>query len=209
MDLLDELFPGIEDLEDEGVPVWKDRSRPWSIISEKAELISQIKSKTEDSDGIFIHEDAIIGDFVRIEGPSFIGPGSEIRHGAYIRKGSWICGGAVVGHASEIKGSILLPGSKAPHFNYVGDSIIGIGTNLGAGVITANMRNDKKNIFLGSPKYRIDSGTNKMGAIVGNDVSIGCNSVLNPGSIVYPGLAFPPLTVISGEVKTSKGKGSI
>tara|TARA_B100000579_G_scaffold350999_1_gene304950 strand:- start:1325 stop:1990 length:666 start_codon:yes stop_codon:yes gene_type:complete len=206
--MLTSLFPGIREFEGTGVPVWKDESRPWSIITENGELASQIAKVSDSTDGIFIHEDAIIGDFVRIEGPSFIGPRAEIRHGAFIRGGSWICEGAVVGHASEIKGSILLPWSKAPHFNYVGDSIIGIRVNLGAGVITANMRNDRKSIFLRSGESRIDSGTRKLGAIVGDNVSIGCNSVLNPGTIVFPGLSFPPLTAISGEVKTSNGVDS-
>ena len=206
--MLTSLFPGLREFEGRGIPVWKDESRAWSIITENGELASQIMRVSDSTDGIFIHKDAIIGDFVRIEGPSFIGPGAEIRHGAYIRGGSWICEGAVVGHASEIKGSILLPGSKAPHFNYVGDSIIGVRVNLGAGVITANMRNDRKRIFLRTAKSRIDSGTRKLGAIVGDNVSIGCNSVLNPGTIIYPDLCFNPLTVISGEVKTSSGVDS-
>jgi len=199
MSLLNTLFPRLGDFEESEVPTWENPDRPWEIINEEMGLlIPQILEKSVDGNGIFIHQDANVGDFVRIEGPCYIGKGAEIRHSAYIREGSWICEGALVGHSTEIKGSILLPGAKAPHFNYVGNSIIGVGANLGAGVITANMRNDKGNVFLRFSGSRVDTGTRKMGAMVGDGVSVGCNSVLNPGSIIFPDSSFPPGSIISG-----------
>ena len=202
MSLLREIFPGLDEFYGEGVPIWDDEEAPWTVISGNGDIQSQIMELTGEDDGVFIHPDAKIGDFVRIEGPSYIGRGAEIRHSAFIRGGSWICQEAVVGHSSEIKESILMPRAKAPHFNYVGNSIIGVDANLGAGVITANMRNDKKNVLLWISGERIDSGANKLGAIIGDGVSIGCNSVLNPGSVISPSLSFPPGSIISGEVNS-------
>ena len=149
MEMLEIFFPGLSELSNEKLPVWRDLSAPWKILSYgESGLLSQMEEMLSEKESVFIHPNAIIGDSVRIEGPCYIGPGAEIRHSAYLRKGSWICSGALVGHSSEIKNSILLPGSKAPHFNYVGDSILGIGANLGAGVKLSNVRNDRREILV-------------------------------------------------------------
>ena len=93
----------------------------------------------DDSKGpVFVHDEAYIGPYVRIEGPAYVEAGAEIRHGAYLRPGSYVCSGCVVGHSSEIKNTLMMPGSKAPHFNYVGDSILGSNSNLGAGAKTVS-----------------------------------------------------------------------
>ena len=110
-----------------------------------------------------------IGPSVHIEGPSYIA--GEVRHGAYVRSHSWICRDAVVGHATEIKHSLLLPGAKAPHFNYVGDSILGTGVNLGAGCKLSNLRNDGRHIRIHN--LSMDTGLRKFGAILGEGVQIG------------------------------------
>jgi len=196
-----ELFPSLVDAE--GSPVFPN-GPVWEILNPNSEfsLKSQLRKLVEDQkDEIIIHESARIGKNVEIEGPAYIGPGAEVRHGAYIRPFSWICSGAVVGHASEVKHSILLPGSKAPHFNYVGDSILGEGVNLGAGCKLSNLRNDGRTILLreGNTGEKMgDSGLRKFGAILGENVQIGCNAVTNPGVILGIGCNVWPNVTVSG-----------
>ena len=202
MGLLQTLFPGLMGADAQAVPLWEDSDAPWSILSETANgLVSQIGDLGEHSDGIFIHSSATIGEFVRIEAPCYVGANAEIRHAAYLRKGSWISDGAVVGHATEIKNSVLLPGSKAPHFNYVGDSILGMGVNLGAGAKLSNMRNDGREVKVtlrdGS---RVDTGSRKVGALVGDGSHLGCNVVTNPGTIIEPGSLINPNETLGGYV---------
>jgi len=199
VDLLGYLYPGLAECELAGVPDWSDLEHPWEILQEGENgLLAQI-SRILGEDGVFIHESAKIGKFVHIEGPSFVGPNAEIRHSSYLRKGSWICEGALVGHSSEIKNSILLPGAKAPHFNYVGDSILGFGSNLGAGVKLSNVRNDRRNVLVTvKDGSRIDSGSYKMGALVGDGSQIGCNAVTNPGTIIPPKSMVEPNKTVSG-----------
>ena len=155
----------------------------------------------DEENQIFIHETAIISDDVTIEGPAYIGSEAEIRPGAYIRPFSWICHKAVVGHCSEIKHSILLPGAKAPHFNYVGDSILGMDVNLGAGCKLSNLRNDGRNIILRDGKTGEiigESGLRKFGAILGERTQIGCNVVTNPGVILGPKCNVWPNVTVNG-----------
>tara|TARA_B100000029_G_scaffold161656_1_gene157642 strand:- start:178 stop:798 length:621 start_codon:yes stop_codon:yes gene_type:complete len=200
MDLLNSLFPGVSDSEYDSVPVWEDGEKPWKILSSgEWGIFSQIMSLVESEEGVFIHPSAVIGECVKIETPCYIGKNCEIRHSAFLRKGSWICEGAVVGHSTEIKNSVLLPGSKAPHFNYVGDSILGFGVNLGAGTKLSNVRNDLRNVILtmrdGS---RVETGLRKMGSLIGNDSQIGCNVVTNPGSILEPNSMVAPNKTVNG-----------
>lgn len=135
---------------------------------------------------------------VVIEGPVWIGRDVEIRPGAYIRGGAWIGDRAVVGANVEIKCAILLPGAHAPHLNYVGDSILGSGVNLGAGTILSNFRHDGDEIRIPSDGGHLSTGRRKLGAILGDGVLTGCNSVLHPGCIVgrgtqiYPGVQLRP-----------------
>jgi NDP-sugar pyrophosphorylase family protein len=143
---------------------------------------------------VHIVDGSLIGPSVHIEGPSYIA--GEVRHGAYVRSHSWICRGAVVGHATEIKHSLLLPGAKAPHFNYVGDSILGNGVNLGAGCKLSNLRNDGRNIRIHN--LNVDSGLRKFGAILGENVQIGCNAVCNPGTVLGPNCNVWPNVTVSG-----------
>jgi len=134
---------------------------------------------------------------VVLEGPLYIGRDVEIRPGAYVRGGVWIGDGCVVGANTEIKRAILLPGAKAPHLNYVGDSILGAGVNLGAGTILSNFRHDGREVRIGRAATAggaIGSGRRKLGAVLGDGVLTGCNCVLHPGVVVgrdtqiYPGV---------------------
>ncbi len=202
--LFDEIFPGFCDLNNTRVPYFTDRSSPWSILSAGDNgLISQLMSIDGADNGIFIHPDARIGEYVRIEGPCYIGAKAEIRHSAYLRRGSWICEEAVVGHSSEVKNSLLLPGSKAPHFNYVGDSILGMGVNIGAGVKLSNVRNDRKEVAVRLANgERVDTGLLKLGALIGDGSQLGCNVVTNPGTIIAPSSMISPNETISGWFET-------
>lgn len=199
MELLSRLFPGLSDFEDEGIPSWDGFNYPWEILSsDENGLIAQIEVIVGEN-GIFIHDSAKIGDSVSIEGPCYIGPRAEIRHSAYLRRGCWICQDTVVGHSSEVKNSILLPFSKAPHFNYVGDSILGLGVNLGAGVKLSNVRNDRGEIpIITMEGGRMGSGMKKLGALIGDESQLGCNVVTNPGAIISPGIKIGPNETVSG-----------
>ncbi len=130
-----------------------------------------------------------------IQGPAYIGDGVVVRHGAYLRENVIMLPGSVLGHASEAKNSLFLPGAHAPHFNYVGDSILGQSVNLGAGTILSNLgilsqkdpqSGKRPSIILTIDGQQFDTGLAKMGAILGDNVQTGCNAVLNPGSLVGP-----------------------
>ena len=200
MSLLFSIFPQLNDWEGGDIPKWSEGRFPWQILEKDEDsLKSQITKLIVNESDVFIHPNASIGDFVTIEGPSFIGSNAIIRSGAYLRGGSWICEGALVGHCSEIKNSVLLPNSKAPHFNYVGDSVVGFGANLGAGVKLSNVRHDKSDIAVSlEDGTRIDSKLSKFGALVGDGAKIGCNAVTNPGAIIAPGAMIPPNLTVSG-----------
>ena len=147
---------------------------------------------------VMIELGAIIEPSTHFIGPCFVGKGATIRHGAYIRENAWICSSALVGHASEVKHSILLPGAKAPHFNYVGDSILGKAVNLGAGVKLSNLRNDGAEVFLRIGNARRSSGLRKFGAILGEGCQLGCNAVTNPGTILGRNSTVWPNVTVTG-----------
>ena len=154
---------------------------------------------------VIVEATALIEVGAHLIGPCYIGPKAEIRHGSYVRGFSWICSEAVVGHASEIKHSVLLPGAKAPHFNYVGDSILGKGVNLGAGTKISNLRNDGGEVQLRIHRERVGSGLRKFGAILGEGCQLGCNSVTNPGVILgCNSVVWPNVTVTGVHAADSK-----
>lgn len=149
---------------------------------------------------VHIEDGAVIEENTFIQGPTFIAAGAEVRFGAYIRGDVYVGAKAVVGHDTEVKHSLLLPGAKAAHFAYVGDSILGRDVNLGAGTKCANVRVDmgKQNLMLTIDGTRYDSGVRKFGAIMGNGVSIGCNSVTNPGTLIGRECLIYSLASMSG-----------
>jgi len=144
---------------------------------------------------IVIEEGAVVEPGAYIVGPAYIGRGAAVRHGAYVRENVILLAGAVLGHASEAKNALFLPGAHAPHFAYVGDSILGQGVNLGAGTKLSNLGilSEKDEATGRRPTIRLtiedveyDTGLTKFGAILGDDAQTGCNAVLNPGCIVGP-----------------------
>jgi len=201
MSLLRSIFPCLNDLSDSVIPKWGNEDAPWEILDDSEEdgIEGQLSKLIEGEGTIFIHPSARVSESAMIEGPCYVGPDAEIRHCAYLRRGSWICRGSIVGNSSEIKNSVLLPGAKAPHFNYVGDSIVGSNANLGAGVKLSNVRNDRALISVVSfDGGRIETELVKMGALVGDGSQIGCNAVTNPGSLIAPNSMIKPNETVTG-----------
>ena len=142
---------------------------------------------------VYIGEGTVIEPGAMIKGPAWIGRNCEVRHGAYIRENVLVGDGAVLGNSCEFKNCLLFDGAQVPHFNYVGDSILGHKAHLGAGVILSNVRLDHAEVEVTcTDGTRVGSGLRKFGAIVGDFAEIGCNSVLNPGSIIgRHGMVYP------------------
>lgn len=149
-----------------------------------------------DPDRISIGEGSVVEPGAYIHGPCIIGDHCTVRHGAYIR-GDFICGNhCVIGHDTEIKHSIFLDGVHAAHFAYVGDSILGNHVNLGAGTKCANLKLDRTNVMIYCNNEKVDTGLRKLGAILGDHVQTGCNSVTNPGTIMgRHAICYPNVTV--------------
>ncbi len=145
---------------------------------------------------VYIGRDTVIEPGAYIKGPAWIGDGCQIRHGAYIRENVIVGAGSVVGNSCEIKNSILFNGCQVPHFNYVGDSILGAKAHLAAGVIVSNLKLAGDEITLRVEGETIATGLRKFGALIGDHVDVGCNVVINPGSIIgrhsliYPSIAW-------------------
>ena len=182
-----------------------DSERPWSLLGQALEALlrrlpsSRFASKISPDvhligDRIVIESGVRLAPGVVLEGPLYLGEGTVVRPGAYVRGGCWIGARCVVGANTEIKHSIFLEGANAPHLNYVGDSILGRGCNLGAGTVLSNFRHDGTEISIPQETGPLPTGRRKLGAILGDDVQTGCNSVLHPGTIVgaatqiYPGV---------------------
>lgn len=153
---------------------------------------------TEIAPGVFAANDAKISDKATLIGPTIIGHNTEIRPGAYIRGSVIIGDGAVIGNSTEIKNAIIFDGAQLPHYNYVGDSIIGYKAHMGAGAIISNFRLDHENISIKSDGEKINTGLRKMGVLLGDRAEIGCNSVICPGSIIGSGCVVYPLSRVSG-----------
>ncbi len=147
---------------------------------------------------VYLGEGTVVEPGAYIRGPAWIGKNCEIRHGAYLRENVIAGDGCVLGNSSEFKNCVLLSGAHAPHFNYVGDSILGKEVNLGAGVILSNYRLDGQVIRVRKQGHLIETGLRKFGAVVGDRASVGCNAVLNPGSLVAPGARILPGTIWTG-----------
>ena len=170
-----------------------------SIILEKTKSLSPEKYIKTDT-GAYISKLATVDASAKIIGPAIICDYAEIRHSAYIRGDAIIGEHCVIGNSTEIKNAILFDFVQVPHFNYVGDSILGYKSHFGAGVIASNVRIDKRSVSIRLENEKIETGFRKLGAIVGDGVEVGCNSVLCPGTIIERGVKIHPLSVIKGVV---------
>lgn len=209
-----ERFPALWDPErNEFLDLFEKATQPWDVLKYLDDYLAQKFTELEGPrvltyvpDGvhlegpIFIGEGCVIEEGAYVRGPAWIGRGCEIRSGCYIRGGVIAGSGAVLGHASEFKHCVLLGMAQAPHFNYVGDSVLGWHAHIGAGVILSNFRLDGKAVPVRAldSRERIDSGLPKFGALIGDECEIGCNTVLNPGTIVGEKSFVMPLSLLSG-----------
>lgn len=187
-------------------PLLSSVTYPWEALAKIKDFILELgKTLSKDeyyspAEGIWIAKDASVAPSAVINAPCIIGKGAEIRHCAFIRGSAIVGEGAVVGNSCELKNSILFDKVQVPHFNYVGDSILGYKSHMGAGSITSNVKSDKTNVTIAVGSEKILTGLRKMGAILGDEVEVGCNSVLNPGTVVGKNSNVYPLSNVRGYV---------
>lgn len=179
---------------------------PWEALDSLGDFILALgptlpeEAYAQPSPGVWIAKDAKVASSAAFFAPCIIGRKTEVRPGAFIRGQVLVGDGAVVGNSTEIKNAILFDGVQVPHFNYVGDSILGYKAHLGAGAITSNIKSDKTPVILRDGEKEIPTGRKKLGAMVGDFVEVGCNSVLNPGSVLGPRSSVYPLSRVRGLV---------
>lgn len=179
---------------------------PWEVLGKIKNEILRIGASlpTEEYDkvgeDIWIAKTAKVASTASINGPAIIGKNAEIRHCAFIRGSAIVGEGAVVGNSTELKNVILFNKVQVPHYNYVGDSILGYKSHMGAGSITSNVKSDKTLVAVHSGDLSIETGLKKFGAILGDHVEVGCNSVLNPGTVIGRNANVYPLSMVRGYV---------
>ena len=182
---------------------------PWEVLplikSFILEIIPTLGSEYKEiSENVFVHESVKIAEKAVINGPTIICKGVDVRPGAFIR-GSVIVGeNCVIGNSTEVKNAIIFNNSQCPHYNYVGDSILGEYAHTGAGVILSNFKSDGSNVKVRDNNEVIETGLRKFGAILGNHADIGCNSVLFPGTIIGENTNVYPLTRVRGVIGSNK-----
>ncbi len=186
--------------------IFKDATYPWEVLPKIEEFIINL-GKTLDKDeyeekgeNIWIAKSAKVAPTAYIAGPTIIGRNAEIRHCAFIRGKAIVGEGAVVGNSTELKNVILFNKVQVPHYNYVGDSILGYKSHMGAGSITSNVKSDKKLVIVKNGKEQIETGLKKFGAMLGDEVEVGCGSVLNPGTVIGKHTNIYPLSSVRGVV---------
>ncbi len=179
---------------------------PWEVLSGISDMIIEIgktlspEEYTNPSENVWIHKTAAVFPTAYIGAPCIIGAYTQIRHGAFIRGSALVGDGCVVGNSVELKNVILFDGVQVPHYNYVGDSILGYMSHMGAGSITSNVKSDKTKVIVRTGDKAIETGLKKMGAMLGDYVEVGCNSVLNPGTVIGKGSNIYPLSSVRGVV---------
>lgn len=196
----------------------KKSTYPWDVLDSIKSFTLYIGKKLDPnlfdnpSDGIWIAKSASVAPTAHIGSPCIIDAGAEIRHCAYIRGSAIVGKDAVVGNSCELKNCILFDKVQVPHFNYVGDSILGFRSHMGAGAVTSNVKSDKTLISVKSHDEMIETGRKKLGAILGDNVEVGCNSVLCPGAIIGKSSNIYPLSRVRGVVPPNsiyKSSGNI
>lgn len=200
----------IENLYDLRETIAKDlfegKTYPWEILPLMKEFIIKLGNTLDPEaydkigDDIWVAKSASIAPTVSLNGPCIIGKNAEIRQCAFIRGSAIVGEGAVVGNSTELKNVILFNKVQVPHYNYVGDSILGYKAHMGAGSITSNVKSDKKLVVVHGEDFELETGMKKFGAMLGDYVEVGCNSVLNPGTVVGRNSNIYPLSSVRGVV---------
>lgn len=182
---------------------------PWEALPKISEFIINLGNKLNPEiyelkgENIWIAKSAKVMPSAYIKGPVIIGENAEIRHCAFIRGNAIVGNNAVVGNSTELKNVILFNNVQVPHYNYVGDSILGYKAHMGAGSITSNVKSDKKLVIVKNGTERIETGLKKFGAMIGDNVEVGCGSVLNPGSVIGRNTNIYPLSSVRGVVSAN------
>ncbi|MBE6632470.1 MAG: UDP-N-acetylglucosamine pyrophosphorylase [Ruminococcaceae bacterium] len=198
--------------------LFENKEFPWEVLPEISEFILKIGTTLPADEyihtepDIWISKSAEIYPSALIKGPCIIGPETEVRHCAFIRGKAIIGSGCVVGNSCEIKNAILFDKVQVPHFNYVGDSVLGYRSHMGAGSVTSNVKSDKTLISVKDEDGSIHTGLKKFGAILGNNVEIGCNAVLCPGTVIGNNSTVYPTSMVRGYVPENsifKGQNNI
>lgn len=180
---------------------------PWEALKGIKDLIIELGSKLSPeeydnpAENVWVHKTAKVFPSAYLGAPCIIGPETEVRHCAFIRGSALVGAGCVVGNSVELKNVILFDGVQTPHYNYVGDSILGYKSHMGAGSITSNVKSDKTNVVIKSGSEKLETGIKKIGAMLGNFVEVGCNSVLNPGTVIGPHSNIYPTSCVRGVVQ--------
>ena len=187
---------------------------PWEALAGIGDMIRALGVGLSSTDfdeiasEVWVHKTAKVAASAHLGGPCIIGAGTEVRHGAFIRGNALVGDGCVVGNSVELKNVILFDGVQVPHYNYVGDSILGFKSHMGAGAVTSNVKSDKSLVVIDG----VPTGRKKVGAMLGDGVEVGCNSVLNPGTVIGRGSRVYPGVSVRGFVPEGcivKGKGEI
>ena len=181
---------------------WEELPKIEEFIKELGNTLSSEEYEKRGED-IWIAKTATIAPTAYIKGPAIIGKNAEIRHCAFIRGKAIVGEGAVVGNSTELKNVILFNKVQVPHYNYVGDSILGYKAHMGAGSITSNVKSDKKLVVVNNKEEKIETGLKKFGAMLGDNVEIGCGSVLNPGTVIGKNTNVYPLSSVRGVVPSN------
>ena len=198
--------------------IFEGLTYPWEALPKIKDFIIKLgETLSEDvyekrGENIWIAKSAKIAPTAYLNGPLIICENAEVRHCAFIRGSAIVGAGAVIGNSTELKNCIIFNNAQVPHYNYVGDSILGYKAHLGAGSITSNLKSDKSLVTIPVGDERLATGLKKFGAIVGDNVEVGCNSVLNPGTVVGRNTNIYPLSMVRGYVPEKsiyKKKGEV
>lgn len=179
---------------------------PWEVLPKISEFIIKLGNRLDTSkyekieENVWVAKSATIAPTAYIHGPAIIGENAEVRHCAFIRGNAIVGEGAVVGNSTELKNVILFNKVQVPHYNYVGDSILGYKSHMGAGSITSNVKSDKKLVIVKKETEQIETGLKKFGAMLGDEVEVGCGSILNPGTVIGKQTNIYPLSSVRGVV---------
>lgn len=186
--------------------LFEGKEYPWEVLADIGDFILKLGDKlpkdefTKKGDNIWIHKSVTIAPTATLNGPLIIDEGTEVRPGAFIRGKAIVGKNCVVGNSTELKNVVLFNTVQVPHYNYVGDSILGTHSHMGAGSITSNIKSDKTLVVVKDGDERIETGLKKFGAMLGDYVEVGCNSVLNPGTMIGRHTNVYPLSCVRGVI---------
>jgi len=189
-----------------GAPLFEGKDYPWQVLDGIKDFILKMGETLPEneydkvSENVWIAKDATVYPSAYIGGPCIIGHGTEVRHCAFIRGSALIGDGCVIGNSVEVKNAIIFDGVQVPHYNYVGDSVLGYKSHMGAGSVTSNVKSDKTLVVVKSGDEHVETGRKKFGAVLGDFVEVGCNSVLNPGTVIGRRSSVYPTSCVRGVI---------